>query len=80
MTEEKRKRGRPRKVAIEITAHQSHMTIALPQSPMDGEVVEIQLSKPGTIIAKRPEEQSYPSNWNEMGKVDRLKWLTEHRK
>lgn len=25
-------------------------------------------------------EVPLPKNWNEMGKIDRLKWLTEHRK
>lgn len=25
-------------------------------------------------------ERPYPSNWNELGKVAKLQWLTEHRK
>ena len=25
-------------------------------------------------------ETAYPSNWNELGKVAKLQWLTEHKK
>jgi hypothetical protein len=28
----------------------------------------------------KPEGQPFPKDWNTMGKIDKLKWLTEHRK
>jgi hypothetical protein len=74
---EKKKRGRPpgsgkkdfkpTKMAIGIdTFAKENIINTLPE-------VTVFEKKVGDMIP-------FPSNWNEMGKVDRLKWLTEHRK
>jgi hypothetical protein len=43
----------------------------------DGEkLTDLTIDEPVMVIPAK----YFPSNWNEMGKVDKLKWLTEHRK
>lgn len=31
-------------------------------------------------VANGRDEEPLPEKWNEMGKIDRLKWLTEHKR
>lgn len=70
MAEEKRKRGRPpgsgKKKEAEIKPYK--MTPELSDA-IDNAVAE--MPKPPKI-----EGATYPSNWNDMGKVQKLEWLT----
>lgn len=94
MTEPKRKRGRPpgsgkKKETTEI----QNTDIILPDpigqvTYTDGTSSEILQTKSdyqkGTLTMtlgpkKAAAERPYPSNWAEMGKVDKLKWLTANR-
>lgn len=97
MTEEKRKRGRPK------GSGKKKMVIEAGQLP-ESEIIQIaETAKNYTpsrleaiaevmedvFLAKRKidqfkqkpaaPERPYPSNWNELGKIAKLQWLTENK-
>lgn len=107
MTEEKKKRGRPRK----IDAPKGGYTVA-PLKEYDSEKLYTAAAEAVTAYVKEKEyqpsnlekmvevlqdveltknaiaklkktsspEPPYPSNWNELGKIDKLQWLSANRK
>lgn len=84
MTEEKKKRGRPRK----IDAPKGDYTVA-PLKEYDSEKLNTAAAEAVTAYAKKAianlkktssPEPPYPSNWNELGKIDKLQWLSANRK
>lgn len=95
MTENKKKRGRPRKIESfqelkEIMQPAPlHINVPLneygvPENPnieLTGNEYTFEpkkrvVRKNGEVISETP----YPSNWNELGKIAKLQWLTANRK
>ena len=79
---EKKKRGRPPESGKKMVA-----ITQTPEKPtiLNGPVFdEGRIQKRINELANHQsipfEETSYPSNWNELGKLAKLQWLTEHRK
>lgn len=80
MTDNKPKRGRPPKTKVTTTTEPNYITIILPGTPDDGQIVTIETAKPVTIIPRRStDETPYPSNWDTLSKVDKLQWLTAQK-
>lgn len=74
-TENKKKRGRPPGSGKKKENLHAAMTPA--------EINEdAEMFKPDNLLARLPfestNETSYPSNWNDMGKIAKLEWLTAH--
>lgn len=83
MTEQKKKRGRPKKIKSAEDAYKAMESEGLMTPEGVGKLKEyignIDFVKP-VINEKLASYVPFPSDWDKMGKVDRLKWLTEHRK
>lgn len=84
MTEGKRKRGRPKKVNLELPDGVTLLDGSETRPPgyaIDFDKCPQGVDKMLEQLPKLPKKPvSYPSNWNELGKVAKLQWLTEHRK
>lgn len=86
MTEEKKKRGRPRKIES-FKALKEEMDVAARYQPSNLEKMvevlqDVELTKKAIADLKKTSspEPPYPSNWNELGKIAKLQWLTANRK
>jgi len=83
---EKKKRGRPRKIVSSFKELKEAIDEGFkPVSSNNGRlVVTDQID--AAALARHPKNASakdevpFPENWDKMGKIDRLQWLTAHKK
>jgi hypothetical protein len=87
MTEEKRKRGRPKKVNTELQKAAESVQFIAPIAEYDAEkldkIDDEYAAKASKIMHPKLSitsiETPYPSNWDTLGKVAKLQWLTANR-
>jgi hypothetical protein len=85
-----------KKVEFRVPPKDAYDSEKLPDTTIDEHPMYIDASKKGTLVVTDPlvaaslarnprnaDHQNhipFPEDWDKMGKVDKLKWLTEHRK
>ena len=83
-------RGRPKGSKNRTAEQKKDIRAAVEHSMAENDKItgRLTITDPieATGLARHPscatasEQVPFPSDWDKMGKVDRLKWLTEHRK